>query len=336
MITLQEIVQKQRADDCKFRVNVCITCHNQAPFIKDALDSILMQKTTFLYQIIIGDDCSTDGSVEILKGYEERYEGKIKVIFHSQHVGVNQNRKEMFQACDAPYLTFCDGDDYWCRNDVLEKKYMFLETHPEYMGYTTATKTVKEGKELERNDLVEKNACGIFGKEEALKNSYPGLYGAFFFRNFMKYMDRTDFEMYSGFQVDDSSKMPIVAGIIGDIYRNSDEVTYGYRWVHNSLEHIAQEENRCAKLWDSHMELIKMVEQLFGLSGVKGMQIAGQMETLAVDAFLTACKLSFRVGGKDNWKQFGHIYKDGYLSKMHIGKCVFRRIRKRLMKSNRA
>lgn len=335
MITLQEIVQKQKEDDCKYQVSVCVTCHNQAPYIGDALDSILVQKTTFPFQIIVGDDCSTDGSAEILKNYEKQYAGIIKVIYHAQHAGVNQNRKEMFKACEAPYLAFCDGDDFWYGEQILEKKYNFLQTHPEYVGYTTATKTIRNGENFKENDLIEKDACCIFGRKEALTNSYPGLYGAFFFRNIMKYMNEADFEKYTGYQVDDSSKLPILAGMIGSVYRCS-EVTYVYRWVDNSLAHSEPEKNRCKELWDSHMSLIKMVGQLFGLSKEEGMQIDGQMETLAVDAFITACKSTFKSSRKDNWEQFRHIYQDGYLSKAFIRKCILRRFCTKIIKGSRA
>ena len=69
---------------------ICIT-YNQKDYIKQCLDGFIMQKTNFEFVAYIGDDCSTDGTIEIIQEYEQKYPNIIKGIYHNQNVGVNQN-----------------------------------------------------------------------------------------------------------------------------------------------------------------------------------------------------------------------------------------------------
>ena len=66
MITIKEIIEKQHQDTALYKVAICVTSYNQKEYIEDALKGLLSQETTFPYLIVVGDDCSTDGSQEIL------------------------------------------------------------------------------------------------------------------------------------------------------------------------------------------------------------------------------------------------------------------------------
>lgn len=174
MISLEEILEKQKRDSSKYKVAVCVTSYNQSDVIEDALEGILNQKTTFPLLIVVGDDCSTDGSMELLKSYQENYPDRIRLVLQPENVGLFQNRKAIFKCCDAPYIAFCDGDDYWIDENCLQKKYDFLEKHPNYIGYQTACFD-RSGDEITSvSDLEKRNCFFDFTKENALKNEYPG------------------------------------------------------------------------------------------------------------------------------------------------------------------
>lgn len=333
MVSLEEIIKAQQAYQGKYKVDICITCYNQKEYIEDAIVGILKQKTSVPYRIMIGDDGSTDGSREILKKYEEKYPEKIEVLYHEKNVGLFKNRKAMFKVCNAPYVAFCDGDDYWMDEEQLQRKVDFLEKHNEYIGYISGGKRLKNGVICQENDLLEKQCMFDFGKREALHNEYPGLIDGFLFRNIYKYMLENEFEEYTSYQMDDSSKLPIVVGVIGKIYRKDRRPAFVCRDVATSMENTLNKTNRCKSLWMSHLWMIDMINSLF--EGNEHMQIDSQLEVIAVDSFYTAVKTTFKDTGKDNWQQFQYIFNDKYFTKMHICKCILKRFYTKITKNSR-
>lgn len=113
-------------------LSVCVRTYNQAAFISQGLDSVLAQKTTFSYEIIVSDDCSKDGTVEILKAYQQNYPQKIRLVIGDTNVGGPLNFKRVIEASQAKYLAFLDGDDYYTDVYKLQKQVDFLESNPQY------------------------------------------------------------------------------------------------------------------------------------------------------------------------------------------------------------
>ena len=108
----------------------CIT-YNQKNFIAQALDSFVMQKTNFPFEIVVGDDASTDGTAEIIAQYAAQYSELIKPIYHAQNTGGHQNSIDVANKCSGKYVALCEGDDYWTDEYKLQKQVDFLESHPE-------------------------------------------------------------------------------------------------------------------------------------------------------------------------------------------------------------
>lgn len=113
----------------------CIT-YNHAPYIKDALEGFISQKTNFPFEVLIHDDCSTDGTTEIIKEYEQKYPDVIKPIYEKENqfqagkpAGSNVWNLPRAQ---GKYIAHCEGDDYWKDPDKLQKQVDFLEANPEY------------------------------------------------------------------------------------------------------------------------------------------------------------------------------------------------------------
>lgn len=113
-------------------LTVCVRTHNQEKFIADALDSVLMQRTEFEYGIIISDDASSDGTVEILKEYQNAYPDKIRLLLSEKNVGGPENLKRVIEASNAKYVTCLDGDDFYTDEYKIQKQVEFLEAHSEY------------------------------------------------------------------------------------------------------------------------------------------------------------------------------------------------------------
>lgn len=121
-------------------VSVLIQTYQHANFIKQCLDGILMQQTNFPFEIILGEDESTDGTREICKAYSEKYPDKINLFLRSRKdvIYINGNPTgrynfiENLKAAQGKYIALCEGDDYWTDPLKLQKQVDFLEVNPEY------------------------------------------------------------------------------------------------------------------------------------------------------------------------------------------------------------
>ena len=110
-------------------VSVSMITYNHAPFIAQAIEGVLQQKTTFPFELVIGEDCSTDGTREIVFEYQKMHPKIIRVITMDKNVGMKKNGLRTIGACQGKYIAFCEGDDYWHNPQKLQKQADYLETH---------------------------------------------------------------------------------------------------------------------------------------------------------------------------------------------------------------
>lgn len=114
-------------------LSVCCITYNHVQFIEEALESFLNQITAFSYEIIVGDDCSNDGTYEILQRYTRIYPDKVKLVQTTRNAGTHQNMLNAFNLCSGKYLALCDGDDFWTNPLKLQKQVDFLEANDNYV-----------------------------------------------------------------------------------------------------------------------------------------------------------------------------------------------------------
>jgi glycosyltransferase involved in cell wall biosynthesis len=105
--------------------------YNQAPYIVKAIECVLAQKTNFSFELVIGEDCSTDGTREIVFDYAARFPSIIRVITSDENVGMRENSSRVNVALRGKYIAWCEGDDYWQREDKLQLQADYLESHPD-------------------------------------------------------------------------------------------------------------------------------------------------------------------------------------------------------------
>jgi len=117
--------------DDVMKVSVLVMTYNHAGFIAQAMDSALMQETNFPYEIIVSEDCSTDGTREIVQTYHRRFPEKIRLILSQQNVASNAVVVRGIEAAQGQYVALLDGDDYWTSPYKLQKQTDFLDSHPE-------------------------------------------------------------------------------------------------------------------------------------------------------------------------------------------------------------
>jgi hypothetical protein len=113
-------------------VSVCMITYNHAPFIARAIEDVLQQKTNFPFELVIGEDCSTDGTRDIVLQYEKQYPDVIRVIALAKNIGLVKNLCQTEKACRGQYVAYCEGDDYWHNAQKLQQQVDFLERHSDY------------------------------------------------------------------------------------------------------------------------------------------------------------------------------------------------------------
>lgn len=113
------------------KLSVAMITYNQEKYIGQAIESILAQTVEFEYEVVIGEDCSTDRTRDIIIEFQRRYPDRIKPVLRDHNVGAMRNFVETIEACQGEYLALLEGDDYWTATDKLQTQVDFLDAHPE-------------------------------------------------------------------------------------------------------------------------------------------------------------------------------------------------------------
>ena len=124
------------------KVSVCMITYNQEQYIRQAIESTLMQQTTFEYELVIGEDCSKDQTRSIVEDYQSRNPERIRLLLNEHNLGATRNFAAVLNACQGQYIALLEGDDYWTSPDKLQKQVDFLDSHPDYAICYHATQLV--------------------------------------------------------------------------------------------------------------------------------------------------------------------------------------------------
>jgi glycosyltransferase involved in cell wall biosynthesis len=114
-------------------VSVCMLAYNHEKYIREAIDGVLMQKTSFPVQLVIGEDYSKDGTRIICEEYASKNPGIIRLLPSDKNHGMVPNFIRTLKACDGRYVALCEGDDYWIDPYKLQSQVDFMEKKPEYV-----------------------------------------------------------------------------------------------------------------------------------------------------------------------------------------------------------
>ena len=138
--------------DNHFICTVLLITYNQKDSIEKALQSVLAQKTNYKYKIHIFDDCSTDGTDEIIMEYHKKYPDIIIPFIASKNRGSSDNFWAAYKSVDTKYCAILEGDDYWCDAEKLEAQIIALEEHQNCSSCAANTLIQNIG---DKNDVVE-------------------------------------------------------------------------------------------------------------------------------------------------------------------------------------
>lgn len=140
-------------------LSVHMVTYNHAPYIAQAIEGVLQQETNFPIELVIGEDCSTDSTREIVLDFQKKYPNIIRVIISERNVGAKKNSHRVRKACRGKYIAFCEGDDFWHHPRKLQIQVDYLEEHREcgLVHSDADTFDVKTGKKsINRYSLLQK------------------------------------------------------------------------------------------------------------------------------------------------------------------------------------
>jgi len=150
-------------------VSVQMITYNHEPFIAQAIEGVLMQKTNFKYELVIGEDCSTDNTRKICEEYARNYPDIIRLLPSEKNLGMFANGTRTMKACmNGKYIGICEGDDYWTDPYKLQKQVDFLEKNSRIIAVAHLSKTIFEGVEILNQYYNSKTNAGEYSKRKLL------------------------------------------------------------------------------------------------------------------------------------------------------------------------
>lgn len=162
-------------------VSVWMITYNHEKYITQAIESVLAQETNFDFELVIGEDCSSDRTRLICERYERDVPQIVKILWRDRNVGIHNNVILTLQACTGQYIAMLEGDDYWIDTKKLQKQADFLVNHPDFVMCYQKTMEIDEltGKRKVTNE----NDHAVTGLREILERGWFIRTGSLFFRN---------------------------------------------------------------------------------------------------------------------------------------------------------
>lgn len=114
------------------KLSVFVVTYNQEKYIRQCLDSILMQKVDFDYEVVIGEDHGNDGTRAICEEYARNF-SQVRLLTLTKNLGVAKNWRRVLSECNGEYIAMCEGDDYWTDPTKLQKQVDFLDANKSYV-----------------------------------------------------------------------------------------------------------------------------------------------------------------------------------------------------------
>lgn len=175
--------------DESIMLSIAVLTYNHESYLRQALDSILEQKVNFKYEILVGDDQSSDHTRDIICEYKKKYPDRFRIFLRKKNVGATYNGYYLGTQSKGKYFTILEGDDYWQDDMKLQKQIDFLEHHPDFYACTHQCLVVDENNiPIESKNDRKESYFWYFSKKEYMisdfeKGRYAGHISTMVMRN---------------------------------------------------------------------------------------------------------------------------------------------------------
>ncbi len=210
-------------------VSVAVITYNMERYLRPLLDSILVQKVNFEYEIVIDDDHSPDASRQIILEYQKKYPHIIKPSLRDHNIGGSRNMYGVLKQCSGKYIAILEGDDFWDDENKLQYQIDFLESHSEYIGMT-CNSWCEHGEQPTYTDLMRtRTAPKVYSFQDFMARDFrdrlPASTDTWVFRNIFK--EGAEYPLFyeAHNMIWDQSLMLILYGL-GNIYADAKVVSH--------------------------------------------------------------------------------------------------------------
>ncbi len=212
-------------------VSVVFITYNHEKYVEKALRSVLEQETDFDFEVVVGEDCSTDRTREIVSSVAAEYPGRVNLLFREKNLGrPTKNVYETTMACKGEFIAYLEGDDYWTDKKKLQKQVDFLRAHPEYIGVTHKSRIIDEN-DRDHTDPEALEAISLYDwsgpysyRDFQISGKWPGHYATLLSRN-IYHNGKMDYTiLYRAHDFVDDAVILLFLLLQGDIYRMDDEM----------------------------------------------------------------------------------------------------------------
>ncbi len=247
------------------KVSVLVPCYNEEKFIGHTLESILSQKLDYGYEIIVGDDCSKDGTAEVIREYARKNPEVIIPVIRDANLGMTGNGLDLIKRARGEYIAFVEGDDYWIDDNKLKKQCDFLDSHPDYAACFGFCIIVDEN-DVRHEDLEKYSGflkrSGDYSAADFEDYLLPGQTATSMYRR-ANYDDMLNKLLMSGFDMSKFIDRHLVLMMMasGKLY-NSGETTAAYRYVMN----------KTSESWSSKNDYYAFTTLMNYLGGLKELE----------------------------------------------------------------
>lgn len=175
-------------------VSVVLRTYGHAPFVAQAIESVLIQKADFPFELVIGEDCSTDGTREIVQAYGERYPDIVRLVLPERNVGHGEMLRQALAATRGELIAYLDGDDYWTSPGKLAKQAAFMRSNPDCHDCFHDVSLVYDEAGMPSGNVSPRFAEERFGIEQIVMECFPPAPSMMFRRGVFEELEREAFD----------------------------------------------------------------------------------------------------------------------------------------------
>ncbi len=250
-------------------VSICCLSYNHEKYLRQCLDGIVNQKTNFKFEAIVHDDASTDNSQAIIREYEEKYPDIIKPIYQTENQysqGKKISKDYVFPKVKGKYIALCEGDDFWCDENKLQKQFNALENNPNCNMSIHLVKGISEdGSDFGRNYPNFSIKSGVLSSRQLLDyictNDYVFQTSSFFCKSSEIVNKLDNVPKFVSVSSTGDTAILLRYAAIGDIYYINDEMScYRHESV-SSIERRNKYNNTEEKIVAWFNKQIQMMEE---------------------------------------------------------------------------
>ena len=258
------------------KVSVVVAAYNEEKYIGHTLESVISQKVDFDYEILVGDDCSSDGTAAVIREYAKKYPDIVVPFIREKNLGMTGNSLDLINRAQGEYIALVEGDDYWIDENKLQKQVTFLDANKEYVACFGLCIIVDEmdirHRELEQQSGFLKKG-GDYTVRDFEEYLLPGqtatsMYRTAEFHEMFNQLMNSDFDM-SRF-IDRHMVLMMMAR--GKLYNSGEEIA-AYRYVMK----------KSSGSWSSKNDYYSIENLMNYLEGLKDLEKIGKYLGIMVD-----------------------------------------------------